>query len=755
MVYRRGVVVKGFALSQVFVLIIGIFSLSFIFSQINFVEAQRPGVGAAEDSSISTSPGIKATTLSEPTSSSGFRSIGGATASQGSGSFVISRGVEGFGEYNNVASYNLIEGGKAQIFDSAGKSLGTVDAKNLEAAIKAGGGHTTEVGSHAGLWGVTGGFGYLLQGVVWAAGAVGAIQLIGGLLGLEDGAKNSLSLGAGAGIFAWQGLQSLQPAGFNVVAEDSFLVTNAGWIGLGVGIVVFALSYKKESQKIYNFQCLPYQAPLGGKDCEKCNGDPFRPCSEYRCRSLGQACQLVNVGSTDEKCVWVNPNDATSPTITPWKDALTENHRYTNHDTRPTSLGTKIVYNNAANGCLRAFTPLTFGITTNEAAQCKIDLDHKKTFDEMQFFFGNTNLYLYNHTQQFSLPSPDSLNTELPELKADGKYDFFVRCRDANGNENVDEYAVQLCVDPSPDTTAPVIVDTSIPSDSYVKFGAQTSPLSVYVNEPATCKWSTQDKEYSVMENTMSCATSLTQINARELYTCSTNLTGIVDMQENKFYIRCKDQPSKPEEERNVNVISYKYNLRGSQPLNIISVSPNGTATGSSSTVPVTLRVVTDDGANEGVAICSFSDTGEINSYVTMFETDAVEHSQRLDLTTGDYDYKIRCVDYGGNAAEAEIKFSVLVDTQSPLITRAFRDSSNNALRIVTNEDASCAYSLNSCNFNFDEGIPMLYLSSSNKKNHYAEWKPNFAYYIKCRDLFGNEPGPNTCSMVASATNIK
>jgi len=256
------------------------------------------------------------------------------------------------------------------------------------------------------------------------------------------------------------------------------------------------------------------------------------------------------------------------------------------------------------------------------------------------------------------------------------------------------------------------------------------------------------------MENTMNCATSLTQINARELYTCFTNLTGIKDREENKFFFRCKDQPSKLEEDRNVNVASYEFNLRGSQPLNIISVGPNGTSTGNTQTVPVQLKVVTDDGANEGVSICSFSSTGLPNSYVLMFETSAVESTQRLDLTTGNYNYRFRCVDYGGNAAEANVTFSVLVDTAPPLVTRAYYDSTNIALKIVTNEDAVCAYSLNSCNFNFKEGIELIYSQSSNKKSHFAEWKPNMAYYIKCKDNFDNEPAPNTCSIVVSATSV-
>ncbi len=591
----------------------------------------------------------------------------------------------------------------------------------------------------------------LIQGLAWGGTVYIAVKLITGLFGVSENLSDALSASLGIGTFLGVGAS-------NLIGTGDFIGLSAGESGILIGglaaVIVFILIYRDESAKRVSFQCLPWEAPVGGRSCEQCNGDKFRPCSEYRCKSLGQACEIVNAGTKDEKCVWVNPNDATSPTITPWDKVLTDGHKYVSHDTRPPALGTKITKDGSANGCLKAFTPLTFGILTNEPAQCKVDLDHKETYDEMQFFFGNSNLFTYNHSQTFSLPSPNAVNAEAPEFQNDGKYDFFVRCRDKNGNENVDEYAIQFCVDPSPDTTPAVIVDTSITSGSAVRFGVGTVPLQVYVNEPAECKWSTQDKTYETMENPMSCATSLSQINARELYTCSTNLNGIVDRQENTFYFRCKDKPNAPENERNVNVNSYVFKLRGSQPLNIIGVSPNGTITGSTQTVPVDLKVTTDDGADEGVAICSFSPTGAQNSYVTMFDTEKVESTQHLNLGTGNYNYQVRCVDLGGNAAQANITFNVLVDTTAPLISRVYHDSANNALKIVTNEDAECVYSLNSCNYNFNEGIALLYVTPSNKHAHYAEWQPNLVYYLKCKDSFGNEPAPNACSLVASATNI-
>ncbi len=794
---RGGLFLKSIAVSEMAIFVISIFSFAFIISEANIVSAQNyyispsgiqqvPAGGSAllpQGTTIYSSlqqaqAAVAAQSVSSPaplsptqTSNGRFvNSLGETVPSSVSGAGAVTYGFPN-GLPAGTSGYNVnFPGAGSQTFtngftfekfadgtsrftqNGATTTLDVADTKIFETEIAKSGAQAYK--PYQGPFGVTGGLGHLFNGVLWAAGVAGAIQLFGGLLGLEQGLTDALSIGAGAGIFIYNALESLGPTGFKVAGADSFFVANSAWIGLGAGILIFILLYKSESAKRVSFQCLPWEAPVGGKSCEQCNGDPFRPCSEYRCKALGQACEIVNAGTTDEKCVWVNPNDALSPTITPWDTVLTDGHRYVSHDTRPPALGTKIVRDGVANGCLKAFTPLTFGVLTNEPAQCKVDLDHKDKYDEMQFFFGNSNLFTYNHSQTFSLPSPNSVNAEAPEFPNDGKYDFFVRCRDKNGNENVDEYGIQFCVDPSPDTTPPIIVDTSITSGSAVRYGVGTVPLQVYVNEPAECKWSAQDKTYETMENSMACATSLTQINSRELYTCSTTLTGIADRQENTFYFRCKDKPNAIENERNVNVNSYVFKLRGSQPLNIIEVAPNGTITGSTQTIPVDLRVVTDDGADEGVAICSFSPTGAQNSYVTMFDTEKIESTQRLTLGTGNYNYNIRCVDLGGNAATANITFNVLVDTLAPLISRAYHDSANNALKIVTNENAACVYSLNSCNYNFNEGVALLYVTPSNKKAHYAEWQPNLVYYLKCKDDFGNEPAPNACSLVASASAI-
>ncbi len=659
----------------------------------------------------------------------------------------------------DIGGYEKLADGGLRFFNQNEETLfniGAGDAKNFLSGASGQGIEFTQTETFDvfGTQIASGGFAHLLKGLSWSLAVVGATQLIGGLAGLDAQVTSALSISATAGIMTFQGLKSLGSSGFRLLGDKSFFVQNAGLIGVGVGVAVLLLTYKKTETKVVTFECLPWEAPIGGNKCEECNNNDLMPCSEYRCKSLGQACDLVNKGTREEKCVWVNPKDVSAPTITPWPDALTEGHGYTNHDTLPPSLGAKIV--KLPNNCIQAFTPLEFGVVTNEPAQCKIDISRMGGFDNMTYYFGDS-LFKYNHTEKLNLPSPDSLQdalngTEAPEIPIDGNYNFFVRCRDANGNENEQDFVFQLCVDPSPDTTPPVIADTSIKSGSYVSFGTDSTNLDIYVNEPSDCKWSVESKAYDDMENQMSCSTNIYELNAQQLYTCSTALTGIKDRETNDFYFRCKDQPTKPDNERNENTQSYQFSLLGSEPLNVLKVGPNGTIFGSTETVEIELESETRNGAEEGKSICYFSPSGDEGSYVAMFNTNNYLHSQTLTLEEGAYQYFFRCVDAGGNSDTNSTRFNIEIDKEAPAVTRAYRAD---GLKIVTDEEAECSYSLNSCDYNFDEGIKMIYSNPGIKNVHFAEWTPSFVYYIKCRDFYGNQPAPTECSIVASASNVK
>jgi len=527
------------------------------------------------------------------------------------------------------------------------------------------------------------------------------------------------------------------------------------WLGAGVGLgvfaVIFLLTYKKTSTKTVEFNCLPYEAPIGGGDCGKCN--EFEECTEYTCKSLGQACELVNKGSENEKCVWKNPRDVTSPRIE--IISVLEKYKFIpDRSVRPPATG--VVISQEDGSCVKAFTPLEFTLITkdedgkDEPSQCKIDYNLTSArsesvragFDDMAFYVGGDNLFNSTHTEILSLPGPDAINKLAPELKNDGTYTLYVRCQDANGNFNQDAYSVRFCVEPGPDETPPVIESVSIPSESPIKYDQTSLDIEVYVNEPSECKWSKDDRDYETMETSMTCDTNIWEMNNNNVYVCKTTLTGIEDRKENEFYFRCKDQPGSEESDRNVHRKSYFYKIIGTQPINILELEPNETIYGATDTIPVTLSIKTDNGYNDGVSTCYYSTTGDEDNYIEFLETGTNLHEQRQDLITGDYTYYFKCIDLGGNTDYNLTSFRVESDRDAPVVVRAYKEGD---LKIITSERAECTYSNKDCNFEIDDGIVM---TSINFRNHNAEWRITKNYYIRCKDKYDNQPNPNECSIV-------
>ncbi|MEK6892669.1 MAG: hypothetical protein AABX07_00530 [Nanoarchaeota archaeon] len=611
-------------------------------------------------------------------------------------------------------------------------------------------------------------WGSLVQGVMFAAVVVGVVQLVGNLAGLDKPLIDSLSYSLGGGIVGGMlvkgaiiksiGTGSGGMANFFKFGSSKLPAGQAGFIwGMALSIALFVLTYKKEKKEIVKFTCLPYEPPSGGAKCEECNKDIFKPCSEYRCKSLGQACELLNPGTKEEKCAWVSRNDVKSPIITPEPKAFAPSELNLKFEPdksiRPPAIGVKIISPNGREGCVPAFTPLEFGFATDEPAQCVVSWNHTNSFDETfanGFYVGDNSYFIYNHTQRMKLPNE---NLMAPLLQNDGTFGLFARCKDANGNYNVDEYSFKFCVEKGPDTTPPVVEGFSIPSGSYITFNKDNLDIEMYVNEPAECKWSTQSKEYNLMENIMTCGVKTYEINAELMYACSTKLTGIKDREDNKFYFRCLDQPEAIESSsRNVNLQSKEYIVKGSKPLDIISVKPNETISGSTEFVSVELEVETSNGAEEnGNAVCMVSPDGAIGSYIEMFETKSYKHKQAYNLVGNDYSFFFRCIDAGGNSAENSTSFRVIVDKDSPKITRVYKDE---ALKLVTDENAECVYSSTTCNFQFKDGKKMEYSKADVQNNHFAEWKENGVYYIKCKDDYQNQPDESKCSLIVRAVDL-
>ncbi len=553
--------------------------------------------------------------------------------------------------------------------------------------------------------------------------------------------KQFLLLGGGASA-PWYG-----PLLWGVVI---MLITAAIFKSMGIG--------KVRTEEI-TFTCLPWQPPTGGEDCEKCNKEPiggeFKPCSKYRCESLGASCSLLNEGTGNETCAWLNKDDSTAPKLKPWQDVLTKDHSYLGIKPCPPGPGCwKITRQGATDGCIKAYTPLTFGIETNEPAQCRVDTNHTAKFDDMQFYFGD-NLYIYNHSMQMSLPAPAHLNAqaESPELKNDGKYTLYARCRDGNGNWNTGEMAMQFCVDAGPDTTPPVIVRTGIINGAPVAAGTTSTPLDIFLNEPSECKWSRTDQEYKNMNNTFTCSSNIEQMEGDMTYRCSTTLTKIQDRVANTFYFRCKDQPwlTTNESDRNVNKESYVFKMQGTIPLNISKVEPNGTIKGGAEPVQVLLSADTVNGYSYGDSTCYYSIGGGYDlNMIEFFTTGTSHHEQNLDLWAGDYKFYVLCRDLAGNIDKNETDFTVELDKTAPLIVRAYQDGG--MLKIITEEESDCRYGIKDCNYDFLSGTEMPFTNST---EHTAEWRTDITYYIKCMDQYGNMPVTSQCQMQVNAYDVQ
>ena len=471
------------------------------------------------------------------------------------------------------------------------------------------------------------------------------------------------------------------------------------------------------------FSCQPTLPPEGGDNCELCNQDSRRPCSEYRCLSLGTTCELVNKGTSGELCVSIGDDDILSPRI------VSADTSTTKHEVRFVE-GRSVRLQKAGGGCLEPFNSVELTLITDEAAQCKIDFERTSSFDEMTFLYGGVNFYRTKHSQSFTPPG-NPLGEEWGGFTPGTENTFYVRCKDKPGNANVNEFLINFCVDPSPDRTAPRIVETIPDNGAFIPFETSTQHTKIFTNEPADCKWDKTDVSYDVMLNDFSCQNRLDQSQPNSLWLCEEDLTNL-DQGANTFYIRCKDLPFS-NGTRNVNIQSYVYTLNVADELLITSVQPQGEIAFGARGQPITFEVETSGGVGEGRAFCFYSFSGFGLDERIFSETGSKMHVSKLTLDEGSHTFYIRCQDFAGNEARKQTSLTVTVDRSPPELVRVF--TAGGSLFIITDEVTSCKYSDNQ--FVFGDGVV---LEPDNSDTHSASLSELPAsMYLRCRDGFGNE----------------
>ncbi len=469
-------------------------------------------------------------------------------------------------------------------------------------------------------------------------------------------------------------------------------------------------------------ECNPWVAPVGGDNCELCQ-EKGKECSEYRCKSLGQSCGLVNVGTEEEKCISTNVNDVVPPYITVDKEVivqLTDSVDNVAEISEVPGKGFEIIKK------IAPFTAVTLALDTNEYAQCKFDLNHGLTYEEMAHYFGDS-LFSTNHTMTFSLPSALATDEAL-KLTNGGQYQIYVKCQDGNGNSNEADYFAKFKIDEGPDFTPPVIEATSIDNGGFVPAGINQTLFAIYANEPSTCKWDDVDVAFADMFNSFTCKNGAFPTSSLYygLFECSTVLTGIQDAKKNNYFFRCEDKKN------NVNAESYFFSLQGTVPLKITSVDPDDNKELKFNS-PV-LKVVTSGGAfGNGDATCgyNFDSPGLLDSIEFLNTNSSVHEQPFFNLTAGDYNVYINCLDLAGNFANETAEFNIVVDTFGPKLMQVY--TAPGILHLVTEEPTVCEYSVDS-SFSYGNGIPM---TGANTEEHTASLEGKI-YYVVCADNFNN-----------------
>ncbi len=594
--------------------------------------------------------------------------------------------------------------------------------------------------------------------LIGAAGVAYLLNALGISEGLPPAVTYALIAGGAFGGYALGG--NLVSSSF---ASSTFGVgLTTGIIAIVVIIVIIAIFAflgigKKKETKI-TYQCLPWQPPIGGAKCGECGADG-KPCTQYQCHSLGQACKYV-ANSAEGSCVNSAPNDVLAPFISPDASVLLSGYRYEQVSERGF-----ILKSGASDGCVPRYTNIKVGISVNELSQCKFSNVHTDNYDSMPSYFHapngrEENAFRRNHTLSFNIMGEELIDAEqqldaefddeegesalhLNELFApdqSGNVNLYVRCIDVNGNGKTSaEYNINFCASQGPDRTAPAINGFIPATPAYSSYNATEQKVSFFTNEPAECKWDTQDSAYENMMQSASCANVAADATPSGWYCNATLPLSFAGTDQETFYFRCMDQPFANATDRNTNQQGTSYIVRKTlTPLRIVSVDPQNKDIVTNGLPAITdLKVTTGGGAPGTTRQCEFQ-FGD--RYIPFFETGSDNHRQpnlRF-FNVGAYNIPIRCTDSAGNSVTGNSQFNISVDSMGPRITRVYN---NNGLVVVTNENARCAYSLSSCSFAFVNGT----LMSGESRVHSSSLSGDSTQYVICRDRFEN---PSACVAV-------
>ena len=501
---------------------------------------------------------------------------------------------------------------------------------------------------------------------------------------------------------------------------------------------------------------MPWQHTAGGADCNECNKDPLKPCSKYRCESLGTACGLAN--NTYEKenpdCVGLGINDKTAPIIDVANAETGQGYEVNKKEHEGIDF-----YITKSDDCVQEYRTINLIFQTNEQAKCVWSKENKGSYEEMEGVFEELNTYSKSHTLKVEVTGEDN-------------FAVYFRCKDRWENPTK-TYTLSTCISQIPDVSPPEITGTEPVNGGFIKYdGVTDALLKIYLNEPATCKYDfAQGKKYEEMTTLFTCEEPGSS-GADLKYSCSKSFTKAAG-QDFKIYIKCNDTLGNvmPNDEE-YNLYSTKEQLKIDE-IKIDKISASLETTTPiirqekiSDKNPLILEATTSGGVDNGKAICRYKltsaticTTGCSDRFSSDFDDTKVtnEHKQEFpSLVNKDYTFEVSCKDDVGNEITKTIYLKIDIDSTAPVLVTGSNIEEENNYVFETNEGAKCRYTIDetkNCLFDWgEEGTQISSESYDTIKHVISNRDKSKAYYVRCEDRWENKNSDCIVTFAAADT---
>lgn len=149
--------------------------------------------------------------------------------------------------------------------------------------------------------------------------------------------------------------------------------------------------------------------------------------------------------------------------------------------------------------------------------------------------------------------------TDIPNIKEsieivlnkinDNSYYMFFSCVDQEGKESVNPFFIDVTIDSfEDDNKAPVLIGSIPENGSLFAFKSESIESELYFDEPSECRYSYEDKDFSEMENSLTCSDSIYDFSSEfgGSYLCKDSINASNDIM--NIFVRCRDNPQKIDE---------------------------------------------------------------------------------------------------------------------------------------------------------------------------------------------------------------